>query len=1819
MTNKIDNSYSYNNTLLYYFRKNLPKTSLFFIANTLLNMIGVFLCTHDQNYAQTGNLTINSIISKITISSLSTTLNSDYCYISITIFTLLVLYILFILVLYCAYLDWFKTIYKEIQANELFKPKIKIPIKYKQLFRYCLYISIIILFISQHLVEFLSFGSLNLASKNKIYFQTNNNSSLTENKLSVNYVVLGILNILSICFILIIKLLSLILIQSQSIFIIFKSNTISLNGLVIFTQLLFIFTQSIYSFCMLLDNETRQRIKRYVNIIIVITLLLIEIISTSKYYFTCISLRVKKWINILCFVSGLIEIFSNLINPNYFITYNTLWFKLIAEISLTTILFFTISFYKYRYYLAITINDLFNESKERSYGGMLFLTHQMNKLARDPTDDNFAFFFSMLDEHLALCKKKSCQCQRLLKENKLDYKKFGCQKKDIFNSIAVLIENEIKTAIYALKKSNNYYLLTKMILLHIDYVLYIQKQYFYAYYLTQTYYESEKSNLSSLSSYFFFEIKRYLLQEMCKHNKIKPTKLFNFFSFENLEYKKKKEPIKRMIIRYDYLYSIENIKQIMHKSCMNIDKILVMRNQDIHNKNILLKAEDIMHMFTEYDYQTNKIKQILKIFIEKYKIDAIPDLAYLIYHYYIITEGEIPKFANEKIKKMNGSCFNYFSDYKLTEHCIFNPLVAYLDNKDDFLIQYISQPLCDKLGYRANELYHSNINILIPEIFWSSHLIYMKLFTLFSTKSYSRQTYALNKNQMLLSVYLKGCIIPSFSNNFILFFDVIFDHNENRETTDFNHNKFSYSLILDQGFDFISFTSSFSNDFFIDRNMILDVKIDFCKLFGLNYDKLKLKLKTEDKVAKTKEYLEEVDNAISIKAIYANSSSNLKKYTQYHQLFHHCNFPLREIFIRKENVLKSVYKIQSWLEDGNRNLDYLNKLKSLQLRLQASIDLSKENEKEFKCKFMIKHIGDIKYYIVTIEESLEDKLQLIKEIDIFKSNIDKITFAKDLNKKETLRKCKKEMIEKAEKIKQHYEQNHPMNLIINPNSFNESHIQQIDPLSTLNSLLYKQITVTELTSAQEHLNEQHNDTGKSFNNSRILGNSNYFNMTINKSKNGLLVKRRSIPKKQTKKKEKEIILYSHSSITNNRNNNCIKPKTIKILFEFMVLVFVLILIAINILNLITNQNMIKISTSLFSMNYNAILIKSDIYISALFYLTSCLTKEYQMPVDPGLMWKFNAKANQIVLHLLKIHQEINSLSKEELSNGIYELLSEEKDYLFINEDYDILTRRSQFSEELMNIRYVFMTIANNNDFTECRISSYLKSNDHIVYLPSNIISEFSKSIYQEQLLFYFIQNTLKPFKSTIDQLANMILVTLQSYLMKFRRFLITTSFILISCIVLFYLMFLLKLLKDKKDIEELFFVLLSKHPKDLDLNEKIKTFMITIKEFKYSNIIDFETSSGIKKKNFGTLIPFEQFNTKIIQSTIIHTRRKSIAITNKIKIEETLNQDNVLYMPNKALTQLAFISRAVVVLIILFVLLIIFQLYVIFELKLRISNLIFQTLLEINFLERIPLLAESALYYIITIMLNYPDYIVMPQVNYSNNIFSNYYNIQLGFETDSVYSQLNNSQYAFLIYKLSITRNNILKVKSDKHRNALFNNTLTWEDMLDTKDLFPLYATIGYNSFDQSRCLKGIVSCFKCINKDVEIFISPGNKMNLKGFNLVLDTMTQEMNMNYLDYLSNKQNGTKKSFVLSKQIMDIFDNDINILQAVHLVLTEAIIQDLSFIFNECKESMLILSIISISINLMLLYAGFVLLIRKVNNYRNLLMKTKQRFDLFYLN
>lgn len=129
----------------------------------------------------------------------------------------------------------------------------------------------------------------------------------------------------------------------------------------------------------------------------------------------------------------------------------------------------------------------------------------MKKLAEDPKDQSFVFFFNMIDEDFDKFKRSSCQCRWVFINNKLDYNQFGSQKKDIFNSLAVLSENEIKTAIYAFKKQNQNNLLHKVILFHIDYVLYIKKKYYYAYYLSQMYYEVEKEDQSSLTAFFFLK------------------------------------------------------------------------------------------------------------------------------------------------------------------------------------------------------------------------------------------------------------------------------------------------------------------------------------------------------------------------------------------------------------------------------------------------------------------------------------------------------------------------------------------------------------------------------------------------------------------------------------------------------------------------------------------------------------------------------------------------------------------------------------------------------------------------------------------------------------------------------------------------------------------------------------------------------------------------------------------------------------------------------------------------------------------------------------------------------------------------------------------------------------------------------------------------------------------------------------------------------------------------------------------------------------------------------------------------------------------
>lgn len=124
MLNNQDNSYSW--IILYYIILGKTFQKHHFSSFQILFLICLaFYFTHSANsIIDLSYFSFNTILSQFTFISLSTN-GFLYSYGSIIIFGLLLLYMFLFFCLYFADINWFKTTYKEIQANELFNPRLK--------------------------------------------------------------------------------------------------------------------------------------------------------------------------------------------------------------------------------------------------------------------------------------------------------------------------------------------------------------------------------------------------------------------------------------------------------------------------------------------------------------------------------------------------------------------------------------------------------------------------------------------------------------------------------------------------------------------------------------------------------------------------------------------------------------------------------------------------------------------------------------------------------------------------------------------------------------------------------------------------------------------------------------------------------------------------------------------------------------------------------------------------------------------------------------------------------------------------------------------------------------------------------------------------------------------------------------------------------------------------------------------------------------------------------------------------------------------------------------------------------------------------------------------------------------------------------------------------------------------------------------------------------------------------------------------------------------------------------------------------------------
>ena len=540
-------------------KKNIFRNKFFYCAFFLLKFLGIILCSRNirgfEKHSNNITISISSIFSHLTLFEQSFSL-IQYYYQSICLFLFILFLIISIIIIY--YLLLFKKIYKKNNIFELKTEKYLFNKKLHYLIiKIICYILLILLFFSQHIIEYLMFGTVSSFYENKIKngksdlnFSEKNQKCFNSyyDNLILNQRVIMIINILTIIIISCYCFVFILINDSKSLFSIegvSLYNTNLMNVLFIIIS----FFQSFYGFTNLYNEENRKKFRLFLNFAVLLISLLF-ILNNYKNYLFYFDSFVAKFIFFLfnfCFYSSIIEsVIYFTIKDKSKINEKNVLFILFSEFACSYCLSSVLLKINVNFFEKNLIKNIFKIEEKKRHLGEIFIYIKYFIEYRN-NSNNYHNLFSILNKHKNSCVLPNCICNEIfnrISENSIIHKE-ALSKEDY----VIIGEQEIVNRIYYLFKFKKF---TKefddLIILHVQYVYAIGKKYFFALYICSMYMNSQLK-LSFRTRYFLYEIKKQI------YNELKFKKKNNN---HNIMYEKEK-------INEHYFNNIDNIEKYEKK------------------------------------------------------------------------------------------------------------------------------------------------------------------------------------------------------------------------------------------------------------------------------------------------------------------------------------------------------------------------------------------------------------------------------------------------------------------------------------------------------------------------------------------------------------------------------------------------------------------------------------------------------------------------------------------------------------------------------------------------------------------------------------------------------------------------------------------------------------------------------------------------------------------------------------------------------------------------------------------------------------------------------------------------------------------------------------------------------------------------------------------------------------------------------------------------------------------------------------------------------------------------------------------------------
>ena len=1746
---------------IYMIKRNFPENEKFYYILFSIKFLGLICSTQNvKSFEDDVNIrfSLHSILSKIFLFHHKySIIKHNYQIICICIFVFLIIYIGLLIIDYYI----IKIPYKNVKSNfdyklnkiEFLTLKNKINIYNKIL----AYIFIIILFISQHIIEYVSFSvyfnfikeeintnSSKYNEKNISYLQ--HYISNEKNKYINGYILTGI-NLITIININLFNYIFMTFNQIRNNFSNYGVGIFYQKKIIILTTLLF----NIQPFCTLnniYSFNDKNKMKSMTNYIITSYLFLWLLLQINKFSFY--NNNISKFIfRIICFsfFSGLNEIFIyNFIKK---LTQSHSFLKLIVEFIGGLFLSQILLKINKKFFINIFIKNFFNsELKKISVGESYYFFEILVNYLNDE-NNNYLKIYKILLKHCDNCQFQNCPCKQFIDKNFYTqntknqiYIDENIIKKEQF---LIIYEHELLNKIHILYNFKKHIKLEYYCILHIIFEYKIKKNYNFALYLIGKYTESNL-NLSILAYYYFYEFKKSILKELfLKQKKIySDLILLQNQNNENLDI-------------YKFILKEILIKKILLNSCLNLNKIMLFKSE--FNKNHHNKIDEIKKLsFSEFiKYCVNikennkRIEKILNL--DKNKIINC-ELSYLLTNYFSLLFNKIPFNLIDKFE-------HYYNYYQIINQIEFDysnfnmkyPLIINLCKNDIFEINYINSILCENLDYTKEALIGKNIYILIPKNIGEIHKYLLKLFLFIPNAEYkAEETFLVNKNNYLINCNLYSKTLPNFKPEYYVI-NNIFLNNE------INSNYFYYNLIIDDNFQFDSISKNFEDNFFFSLKMLKLLKINFCEFFGININKFKKKISN----FKTKSCIYDFQDLKEINKSLTVFSNINQKFFEFKNIRYNLNDFIGKVLIldekiKKNNISKGLNNLTNYINELGLDIEWYNKVKLLGDRLKINLNGKNTFEKKntfYKNKILIKYkcknICNVFYYLVYIKE-FEDIENFTKTINT-KQSIENKNLIKLKVNGENLKK-----INEIDILQNKMEDNKTVNIVNN----------SIDN-SKMNLFSSSQNIISTLNKNNELKNKiKKKKTKNSKNNIKI----NYYlnnNQNIEKLKN------------ENYEMDNEFLINDI-----NIDNKILNIKKIRYIFIILIFIFFLISIFLISICLILTIKEIKKGSYLLKCQTNIQLLKGDIYVASLNSLYHCDEYPKSNNMIEVLKLVNNIFADEAFLHYAYILYYQKKLTRYSLMNNFIKILYEKKQYFKIDNIWMVNEKKNGILEEI----YLFIYQINNifvNNQTKCRIEVFYGL---YYYLnPEETEKTYGNPTELEKVISYIFLNLLRTYKIVFENLISEVSNTVINNFKEVSDYVIYFNISIATINFISFLLYIFIIYLYYKETKIYLSFLYLKNEKVNKLESNNLLFINVLKEFNSININNYEKNLLNNKLNFED--DFEINEKKLIKSSNNRNALEKLSvlkvnINNNNNNNKNQNEKNNIQFQNQNYKKNKIIPITYLISFLLSIILFLIILILLISNIILTSNtkelFIYTVIMIINHLDRVPKLVELLFFTIFKIISGSIDVIGAKPVDFYLDNVLNYYKIKLSYEKNSIIQKLKNHYFSNLLMENLLIEEYLLKF--DIEKKNILDSLRDIQKNFNEKGYFCIslsnsvydYLNLGYDD------LNTVFNVISLLAKNCHI---ANPKISDYGLSSEMNFIFQEIVNIYEEFIRNDvDNLTVKINFLTNPNFERMIKNVEIpLSYLHKAYSYNIIDDTDDLINEVIMRQTIFSIIFYSI------------------------------------